>query len=149
MKRFHVVLLAVSLWTMLFTGCGSKPVIDDVMLPYTTVRTIVLAELPGGLRKQSSNGREVESGYFSWGSLDDTDGEELSERAYAKVVILGSSRPYRLDVRVFKEKRAKKSKTYAKAGEDRKLARELVTRLKESLANRRDDRNVIDDFRAF
>jgi hypothetical protein len=133
---------------VVFSGCSTKPSIHDVMLPYNTVRQAVISNLPFGLRKQSANGRELTSNYFSPTSFD-TDAEDLPDRAYAEVVILGSSRPFQIAVKVIRERRRRKSRSYAVLGEDKKLTREMVRRLKNTLADRREDRNVIDDFRAF
>ena len=93
------------------------------------------------------NGRELTSGYFTPADWEE-DATDKSERAYAKVLILGSGRPYRIDVHVFREKRSKAG-AYAKTGEDHKLTNTLVERLKEALADRREDRNIIDDFRVY
>jgi hypothetical protein len=140
---FLVVPLAAAL-----SGCSTNAAIRDVMLPYNTVRQTVVSNLPFGLRKQSINGRELTSNYFS-GTNIANDGAEAADRAYAYVVILGSSRPFQITVKVVRERRGKKSRSYAVVGEDKKLTHEMVKRLKEALADRREDRNVIDDFRAF
>jgi hypothetical protein len=128
------------------TGCQTKSPINDIKISYPTVRKTVISNLPQGLREESANGRELTSGYFSPKNWDE-DATEKSDRAYAKVVILGSSRPYSIDVKVMREK--KRGKNFANRGVDRKLTKDLVDRLKEALADRRDDRNIIDDFRAF
>lgn len=117
------------------------------MVAFTTVKKVVMNILPQGVREESLNGREVTSGYFNPRNWEE-DASEKSERAFAKVLILGSSRPYSIDVHVFKEKR-RGSGNYRNAGEDRKLTKDLVDRIKEALADRREDRNIIDDFRAF
>lgn len=133
--------------SVLMTGCQSSAKIDNVMLALTTVKKTVFAVIPQGVKEESINGRELTSGYFNPGNWDE-DATDLGERAYAKVLILNSGRPYRIDVRVLREKRGKDG-GYKKAVEDRKLTKDLVDRLKEALADRREDRNIIDDFRAF
>jgi hypothetical protein len=70
-------------------------------------------------------------------------------RAYAHVLLLGDRRPYKISVRVFIEKRPKDSLQYSPAGEDPGLAQELADKITQNIANRREDRNAIDDFRAF
>lgn len=100
----------------------------------------------GSVKEQSLNGRELTSYYFNPKDFDE-DATDRAERAYAKVTILGSGRPYTIEVRVFREKRIKGQ--YTLIGEDRKLSNELLERIREALADRRDDRNIIDDFRAF
>lgn len=128
------------------TGCQTAK-IDNVMLALTTVKKTVSAVLPQGVKEESINGRELKSGYFNPKNWDE-DATELPERAYAKVLILNSGRPYKIDVHVYKERRNKDGQ-YKKSSEDSRLTKDLVDRLKEALADRREDRNIIDDFRAF
>ena len=95
------------------------------------------------------NGRTFTSGYFSLKDFE-TDGTELQDRAFARVVILGEGRPYKLEVTVFREHREKGSSHYAREKlPDKKLSKMLVEKLKTALADRREDRNIIDDFRTF
>lgn len=131
------------------TGCASKASVQEVMLPLTVVRKIVMDNVPGGLKKQSMNGREITGEYFNALNLDEPS-DTARERAKATIIILGSRRPYVLSVTVLREKKVKGSKSkYEELGEDPKLAKQVVKRLKEALANRPADINVIDDFRAF
>lgn len=141
-------LILLSLFTAFLSGCSTVSAIDDVMLPYTTVRTVVMANIPMGVRRESANGRSLTSNYFGTNSIDDDAGEGPN-RAYAEIVILGSSRPYKITIRVIREQRTKKSRSFVVVGDDKKLTKDLATRLKEALADRREDRNLIDDFRAF
>lgn len=149
---FFVFFLAVS---AAITGCSSRAVIENVVLPYGTVKHIVVASLPGGIRAQSTNGRELTSGYFVLGkngdfrALDETEAETVGERAYAEVIILGERRPYRLDVRAYRQRRDRSTKKYSSPVYDKMLTQRFSQKVKESLANRREDRNLIDDFRAF
>ncbi len=130
------------------TGCTTQAKIQNVMLPFVTVKKIVIGRLPmATVKEESLNGRELTSNYFNPKNFDE-DATDRSERAYAKVVILGAGRPYSVDVHVFREKKNKSGK-YSLVGEDRKLTKELIVRIREALADRRDDRNFIDDFRAF
>lgn len=117
------------------------------MLSLNTVKKTVISLLPQGLKDESLNGRELTSGYFNPKNWDE-DGTDLPERAIAKVLILNSGRPYKIDVHVYKEKRVKEG-AYKKGSEDKKLTKDLVDRIKDALADRREDRNIIDDFRAF
>ncbi len=131
------------------TGCATKESVQEIMLPLTVVRKIVMDNVPGGLQKQSMNGREITGEYFNALNLDEPS-DTSRERAKATIIILGSRRPYVLSVTVLREKKIKGSKKkYEQLGEDNKLAKQVVKRLKEALANRPADINVIDDFRAF
>ena len=140
---YFLLFLGVS---FLLTGCASSN-IHDVNSAFLTVRKTVVGTFPFGLRQESENGRELYSGYFDPKNWDE-DATEKTERAYAKVVILNASRPYDVDAHVYREKRGK-TPIYHNLGEDRKLTKQLLTRLLDGLADRHDDRNIIDDFRAF
>ncbi len=119
------------------------------MLPLTVVRKIVMDNMPGGVKKESMNGREITSEYFDAKDID-VPSETARERGQAIITVLGSRRPYTVTVTVTREKRAKGSKKkYDKLGEDTKLTKEVRKRMKDALDNRPADLNVIDDFRAF
>ena len=142
---FFLFLGAAAVFSSLLTGCQTVnlPNVNDSFL---TIRKVVVANLPQGIREESMNGRELTSGFFSPKNWEE-DASEKSTRAYAKVMILNSGRPYDLNVTVFTEKREKTS--YQAEGLDEDLTQQLISRIKAGLADRRDDRNIIDDFRAF
>ncbi len=120
-----------------------------MMLPLAVVRKIVLDNIPGGVKKESMNGREITSEYFNAKEID-VPSETAKERGRAVITILGSRRPYTVQVIVTKERRRKGSKSsYEKLGADAKLTKLVRNRIKGALDNRPADLNVIDDFRAF
>jgi hypothetical protein len=132
----------------LLSGC-THPQIKNVMVGYNNIRAVVISNLPNGLKDESMNGRTFTSGYFSPKDFD-TDGTELPERAIARIVILGEGRPYNLEVTVYREHRAEGSTHYVREkNPDRKLSNMLVEKVQSALADRREDRNFIDDFRTF
>lgn len=147
LKAFTLFALFL-LFSAFVTGCqtGAKPGVTNIMLSYNSVKTILGNHIPQGIREQSSNGRRLLSGYFSPGNFDE-EASEANERAYGIVTILGSSRPYSLSVEVMREK--KSGGDYRSEGRDKSLTKQLTERLRRALADRREDRNVIDDFRAF
>jgi len=129
------------------SGCQTaKPAMSNLMLSYNSLKTILGNHMPQGIREQSSNGRKLYSGYFNPKNFDE-DAAEAQERAYGVVTILGTSRPYNLDVDVIRER--KSGGDYRSEGHDKALTQKLVQRLRAALADRHEDRNVIDDFRAF
>ncbi|MBK7889729.1 MAG: hypothetical protein IPJ84_02440 [Bdellovibrionales bacterium] len=140
----------VSWILMLGVGCASSSVsIKEVTLPLAVVRKIVMENIPGGTSSESMNGREIVGEYFDPKNLDQP-ADDQKERARATVTILGSRRPYQLQVSAVLERRRKGSKTkYDVVGDDRALAKKVRDRIKTALANRPADLNVIDDFRAF
>lgn len=139
------ILILVSL-----TRCVTKTPINDVMVPLNSIREVIRATVPMGIKSESMNGRELKSGFFK-----SEDFEEVSEddriRAYALVTILGERRPYQIDVKVIRElrERVKGEVKFKSLGVDKRSTARLVEMIKEALANRPADRNVIDDFKPF
>jgi hypothetical protein len=130
-------------------GCQTRRyAMENVQIPYVVVKQTIMKTMPGGVRSSSPNGREMISNYFAPRNFYQ-EATDKPERAYARVVILGSSRPFRLDIQGLREARERGSRTYVDLGEDPELTRLLVQYFKDALADRREDRNVIDDFRAF
>ena len=132
--------------SVILSGCSTTATITNVMLSYNATKTVVVANIPQGVRKESANGRELTSNTFLVETFAPDKGT-ADERAYAVVKILGSSRPYSIDVRVFRE--VKKKGVWKPDGSDSEMTELLGERLKQALADRREDRNVIDEFRAF
>lgn len=144
----HTVAALFLLGAFATSGCATTGEnLKEVMLPLAVVRKIVMDNIPGGLQKQSMNGREITGEYFNAKNLDEPS-DTAKERARATITILGSRRPYTIMV-VVQSERMRSPKKYEKLGEDRKLAKQVVKRIKLALANRPADINVIDDFRAF
>lgn len=145
-SAFYVSFLIFS-FALILTGCASKALVQNVQFPYQTVKSVVMQNMPIRVVSQSTNGREMRSDYFAPNDLDQ-EAKNRSERAYAVATILNSSRPFHIDIQVFREKKTKSGR-YVQIGKDPKMAQRLAARFKEALADRREDRNVIDDFRAF
>lgn len=147
--RSHFVLLVLFIQlTAGLAACTSRPLINDVMVPYGSLKALIASTLPGGVTHESVNGRELRSAYFSPADFNPEAAGDKNERAFADVTILGSSRPYQIDVKVYRQRRGAGGR-YSRPVPDEALAQRLASFIKESLAHRREDRNVIDDFRAF
>jgi hypothetical protein len=134
-------------------GCQTQSLvaIDDVMTPYVTLRGMIKSTMPQGVVQESENGRELTSGWFSPTNFYEP-GESKAERVHAKVLILGSSRPFRVEIRCLKEKKSgnvKGKATYVELGEDVRLSKQLAQYFRDAMADRREDRSLIDDFRPF
>lgn len=140
--RYFLLGLILSL-----AGCASSGYIIDSQNYSLGELKKILISLTGEPRKISENQRTFYSRYFSRKNDPKFDPEKSKERLYAKIVILGDRRPYDVEVQVYSE--VKEGSTYVDAGPDEietnKLGRDIKTRLHQS----REDRNVIDDFRAF
>ena len=139
---------------LMLSGCGAAP-IRNVNLSFNTVRGIVVRNLPGGLKSESANGRELRSAFYQalrvdkFVLLDDLKAESVSQRNFMRVTILGDRRPYSLEVAVYSQKQRKGTRHFSSPSLDDDLTMDMVQRIQDSLANRREDGNVIDEFRAF
>lgn len=142
----------------LITGCANlekRPEsirLSAVESSVSDLRAAIVASFPVGHRSVSSNGREILSKHFlvSGGGRFRAAGDAL-DRYYAQVVILGDRRPYDVVVTVAHEKRVLRGDTFTYVIDyyDTVLARDLGKRIEQELAKRREDRNIIDDFRVF
>jgi hypothetical protein len=67
------------------------------------------------------------------------------------MIILGDRRPYNIEISVIKEEREVEGEdfSYYETGHDERLAKQLETALHTRLTKRREELNIIDDFRAF
>jgi hypothetical protein len=133
---------------LLTQACQTKAMINEVMLPLAVVRKVILDHVPVGVIDESRNGRTITSDWFDPQDIDQP-AEDKRIRARAVVTILNSRRPYAVDVKVEKQVKLRGQNKYRDEGLDRDLARAVGARLREALANRPADVNVIDDFRAF
>jgi len=141
---------AAGFFLVILAGCATQNAqIQNVPLSYNAVKTVITHSLPGGIMRESDNGRTMTSGYFDPKTLKvENEKKPLDVHAYMTVSVYGSSRPYSIDVHAFKERRNKDGE-YEDLGEDPTLTDRLAERLRTALADRREDRNVIDDFRVF
>lgn len=135
-------------------GCASPA--SRATLPLETslfaIQKAVEAQLPGGRLKSEGAGREFVSRHLAisssgkWREASDID----SSRFQISLVILGDRRPYTIEVTVNKEESTnKKNSSYRSVGTDPQLAQQFIARVKEQLAKRQGERDVIDGFRVF
>lgn len=116
------------------------------------IRAVISSVIPIGVRNVSGNGREIFSKHFLM-----TDGNryrpanDAVERYYVQFIILGDRRPYDLEIIVAHEKRVLRGDNFVYVIDyyDKVLARDLAHAIQDELAKRREDRNIIDDFRVF
>ena len=142
MKTYLLIFLS-----FIFSGCVSTGyLIKEQNLSLGDIKKSV-ASVIGDPRKVSENQRTYLSQYFSRNPNPKFDPEKSFERAYAKVVVLGERRPYDVELEVVVEQ--KESSRYVEVGNDMLEAKKLGKILKTKLNQGREDRNVIDDFRAF
>lgn len=115
------------------------------------LRAVVGTVIPVGIRAVSSNGRELVSKHFVVLKDRYRAAADAIDRYYAQVTILGDRRPYDIEILVAHEQRVLRNDrfTYVIVEYDQDLARELEVKMREELTKRREERNVIDDFRVF
>lgn len=137
-----------TLFLLLFAMACSTPSyrIAEQNLSLGEIRQAIVAVI-GEPRQISQNQRTFTSQYFSRKPDPKFDPMKSKERLFVQVVVLGDRRPYDVEVSVIVEE--KTGATYEQVdyemNESRKLGKDLRSRLHQG----RENRNVIDDFRAF
>lgn len=144
MLRWLILLLMLpGLWS-----CSTEGVVlEDQAYSLGEIRKAIIANI-GEPRSISQNQRTFKSVYFSPKPDKKFDPQKSRQRAYAQIVVLGDRRPYDLECTVFIEERQPDG-GYSLLGEDPAQSEQLATNVKKRLHQSTDDRNVIDDFRAF
>lgn len=148
----YLRLIGFSYILSIITGCVSPGGITAAVSerPLLELQKIAAASLPLGLRSSSPNGRELNSQYFIAENSKFKPAESANERKFAQIIVLGDQRPYKIQVYVYVEKRGEGSGSpFIKMGTDLSLAQVVARRFQNQLTKRRDDLNVIDDFRVF
>ncbi len=137
---------------LLLAGCASAGAlyVQDVNRPLIELQKIAAKCAPLGLRSTSQNGREFFSQYFQTENRKFKKAEKNQERRFAHILILGDQRPYRIEILV-KIERVDPSKDsgYSVVGMDQSLAKVVRNRIRQQLNKRREELNIIDDFRVF
>lgn len=131
------------------SGCSTLPYIrfENANYSLAAIGKAVNAVVPGGIKRKSTNGRELHSDYFNPKDDQDYDPEKAKVRAVVRVVILGERRPYDLDVLVRLDRRIDGS--FEIYDYDERLANKYLQLIRQRLAQSREELNVIDDFKAF
>ena len=140
-------LIFVSLF-LLQTSCATK---SDARLyqqnqSLSEIKQAIIAVI-GDPRSVSENQRTVVSQYF--GRKNDKRFDPLTSkvRMYSRVTILGDRRPYDITVDVVVEE--KQGRAYQPVVTDPAEAKAIISDIKSQLHQSLEERNVIDDFRAF
>lgn len=106
-----------------------------------------IVSVMGKPRKETKGQRSFISEYFSCNEDPKFNPETSQRRCYAEMDILGDRRPY--DLRITVQVEEKDSGRYVNIDDDEKLAKRLVSEIREKLHQGRENRNLIDDFRPF
>ena len=142
----------IRLWSIIATlsvvSCATKGQIRDLTLPLPVIKKVISENLPGGVRKESPNGRELTSDAFDPKDIDKSwDGKSV--KAVARVTVLGTRRPYEILIVVERHQFDKRRGQFVALARDRALEAKIKARIQTGFAQRPNDLNVIDDFRAF
>jgi hypothetical protein len=121
--------------------------IDDVNSSASDIRKAFVIVL-GEPRSTSANGRELESRYHDSKGNIENNSEQDRVRRYTKIVIYGDRRPFQVVVRVAVEQK-NLDKSYEELDPDEGLSHVMAERIKKALHQSLENRNAIDDFRAF
>ena len=133
-------------------GCSHGGIrIENLNIPLVDVQNAVVNSLPLGKRSVSSNGREFFSKYFVVVKKKPRPASRLRTRYYAHVHVQGDRRPYAVEGVVRKEVLQKNAigLKYSDVGINSRFSKVLMRKIKENLSKRRENRNIIDDFRVF
>jgi len=127
--------------------------IADVDKPLSSLRRAIQSSLPLGTRKITDGANRFESQYFIVGKRKFLKPLNAKHRYAAEVLIRGDRRPYSVEITVYKQVRSKSSKvtlnSFKDAGTDERIAELIKRRIIKQLSKRREDLNIIDDFRVF
>jgi len=130
-------------------GCASREyTISDLNIPTPELQKIVISSLPVGQNGESKSGRKFVSKYFKKEKGSFVESDSGSKRYFAEITILGDRRPYSIEVQVYLEQKDVGT-NYVTKTLDKGMSRVIMRRIQYQLYKRRDDRNVIDDFRVF
>ena len=134
--------------TLFLAGCRTGGVIlRETPSGLSETRRVIVSVI-GEPRGVAANGRELVSKYYDRTNLQILKMDMVRERRYTRVSILGDRRPYDIQVEVLVEGRDSDGTFYEKDHDDDRAA-VLAEKIKQTLNQSRDTRNVIDDFRSF
>jgi hypothetical protein len=153
-RVFKAALLCTFVGFLLMQGgCaswGSGLRIENLERPLPELQKAISRSLPLGERRSENNGMEWFSKYFAVKGHKFIAGNTAPVRYYAQVYILGDRRPYVIEVYVKRQRRTSpQDADYADDGTDQQLAMVVQKRIQQQLSKRREDSNIIDDFRVF
>jgi hypothetical protein len=154
MLNWHLLFFAILTITGCVSSLGNRNAmkVQDIDWPLGELRAVAASVLPVGQRAASPNGREILSRHFTLeGARGYKPAGDATERYFASILILGDRRPYNVEILVTLERRVLRGNqfTYVIEGFDARLAKELERKFRLELTKRREDLNIIDDFRVF
>lgn len=128
------------------------PLYGPVNKSVVEIRKGIIKALPVKINFASKDSREYKSVPFvRYGTKIKEATVEL-QRAYALIYIKGARRPYTIEVVVAVEEAQSPNsiqKDFKVIGYDERIAKIILARLKAYLNQRREDSNLVDDFKVF
>lgn len=100
-----------------------------------------------GVQSKSDNEKILYTPPLKKDPNDTTPEAKMRERVIARIVIMGDRRPYDILVQVYLEHKVRGG--WVEVGLDEVLSQEFAKEINRELIESRENRNVIDDFRAF
>lgn len=132
---------------LMMAGCATSDAkLFEISSSLGDIKQVILSVI-GEARLQSQNQRTYFSQYFGLKGDKKFDSQKSKRRLYARITILGDRRPYDLAVDVIIEQ--KNGLQYEEVGTDQAKAEQFAREIEERLHKGTENRNVIDDFRAF
>jgi hypothetical protein len=148
MMRKSLFVLTVALGSLgLLIGCQLTQS-SRFDAPLHRLQQSVAAASPFGVRWVSPNRREFHSEYFLQSGDKFREAKTLPQRMFAHWYVLGDRRPYRVEVEVVVERRTGRGE-YSKIGTSAETAARLWELFRKKLDERLEERNIIDDYKAF
>ena len=151
MRQIVWIVLVVVSGCALLTTPRYATRLASLDLPVGQLQKMVVDSLPTGLRMTSPNGREFFSRYYVLDGLKYKAASDALDRFSAQVMVLGDRRPYDLEISVIREQRVQRGGgyDYRVVGHDKDQAKILAEKIHDRLTKRREDLNIIDDFKVF
>lgn len=149
----HFRFLAILLLCGSGVGCAmGGPMYGPVNKSVGEIREAIQKAVPVKMKYANKDSREYKSVPFvRYGRKIKVATSEL-QRAYALIYIRGNKRPYTLEVVVPVEEAESPlaiQKSFKIIGYDERIAKIILARLKALLNKRREDSNLVDDFKIF
>lgn len=107
----------------------------------------VLIQVMGNVKSSGRSGKEMVFGFHDRELKLIENPDEVRERYFPVVTILGDRRPFDIRIQAYVEKRTQYG--FENLGQSDAMAEVWAQKVRETLYEGRDKRNVIDDFKAF
>jgi hypothetical protein len=150
-RSLCLLILVISAFTLTSCSMGG-PMYGPVDKSIVEIREGIIKALPIKINYANIDSREYRSVPFvRYGTKIKEATNEL-QRAYALIYIRGNKRPYTIEVVVGVEEAESPlaiQKGFKTIGYDERIAKIILARLKAHLNKRREDSNLVDDFKIF